>query len=90
MRSLFASKISPKTGLMKENTANKLSVFFFFIFVGNLLGFLEVIIGFKWLVKAWGWIPILFVTFLQLSVFHKKYASLPPLFITEILYKMQQ
>ena len=54
-----------------------------------LFWFLWFIIGLKWLIKAWGWIPILFSTFFELFGFSPNVGpSLDPLFIAEILLKI--
>ena len=47
--------------------ANELGVFFGI--VGVIVGFVLFIIGLNWLIKAWGWIPILFMAFWELSNF---------------------
>ena len=48
---------------MGEITAMKLTILFLFLFVIVFVKALWFIIGLRWLIEAWGWIPILFEAF---------------------------
>ena len=60
----------------------------FLAFVMVFVGFSWFIIGLKWRIKAWGWIPTIFCHFGNFPTFHK-FGRFSLLFIAEMLEKMQ-